>query len=219
MELSEFWTICSANNVVLSKEQLNNIKRYAEELLLWNKKVNLISRKDEENIIEKHLLHSLAILKYINLKQKANCLDIGTGGGLPGIPLKIAREDIRMLLTDSIAKKIKISEMLAKHTGLRHISAKNIRAEELANINNYKKSFDCIFARAVSNIGTMIALSQPLLKNNGQIVLLKGGDLSEEKKQAEKLHPSFNIIVKDINIFGVDYFVKNEKKIVIINLK
>ncbi len=210
MELSEFWTICSANGVVLTKPQLDNLMRYAGELVLWNKKVNLISRKDEENIIEKHILHSLSILKKVELKHKAVCLDIGTGGGLPGIPIKIAREDISMLLIDSIAKKIKITEMLAKHTGLRKISAKAARAEEMAHDKDYQQRYDCIMARAVSKTASMLAMAKPMLKKTGKLVLLKGGDLSEEIKSAEKLNPEYSITVQDIDFFGVESFKKDE---------
>lgn len=219
MELSEFWTICSANSIVLSKKQLENIKRYAEELVLWNKKVNLISRKDEENIIEKHILHSLSILKMIDLKNKAKCLDIGTGGGLPGIPVKIAREDISMLLIDSIAKKIKITQMLALHTGLRNISAKTIRAEDLANDSQYISKFDCIMSRAVSKIEVMLDYGKPLLKKDGQIALLKGGNLDYELNLAKKKHKDFEFKIADIDFLGVDSFKKDEKKIVVCKQK
>ncbi|MGB9912782.1 MAG: 16S rRNA (guanine(527)-N(7))-methyltransferase RsmG, partial [Candidatus Kapaibacteriota bacterium] len=119
MELTEFWTILSANGIILEVEQLKQIERFVKELTYWNDKINLISRKDIDNILENHILHSLSILKYVEIPQKANTLDVGTGGGLPGIPLKIARPDINMILIDSIAKKIKITDMLAKHTGLR----------------------------------------------------------------------------------------------------
>ena len=142
MELSEFWTLCSSNGIVLEKKQLDMFTRFIEELLYWNQKVNLISRKDEENIVVNHIIHSLSSLKYIELPAKARCLDVGTGGGLPGIPITIAKPTIHMLLVDSIAKKAKIADMLAKHTGVRTIGAKTARAEELQKEKQYLMHFE-----------------------------------------------------------------------------
>ena len=96
----DFWTTCSANDIVLEKEQVDALKRYHDELIYWNAKVNMISRKDEDNVWDRHILHSLAILKYVTIRPKARVLDVGTGGGLPGIPIKIARPDLKMLLVD-----------------------------------------------------------------------------------------------------------------------
>ncbi len=219
MDSTEFWTICSSNGIVLSKAQLDNIERYAKELIYWNQKINLISRRDEDNVLERHILHSLTVLKNVDLKQKAVCLDIGTGGGLPGIPLKIAREDLRMLLIDSIAKKVKTTQMLAKHTGLRNIDARQIRAEELARDKEFIGKFDCITARAVTHTSSIIEWSKAMLKREGKIVLLKGGDLKSEISDAEKQHTEFSIVVKDIDFFGVESFQKDEKKIVVCSFK
>ena len=150
MDIVEFWTICSANGIVLSKEQIRQIERYRDELVYWNEKVNLISRKDVENVLENHILHSLSVLKYVNLPLKSRCLDLGTGGGLPGIPVSIANPEARMLLVDSIGKKIKITDMLAKHTGNKYIKAMNARVEDLANKKEYNSYFDFVFAGEIS---------------------------------------------------------------------
>ncbi|MBK6760935.1 MAG: class I SAM-dependent methyltransferase [Ignavibacteria bacterium] len=115
----DFWTTCSANNIVIDKAQVDALKRYHDELLYWNKKVNMISRKDEENVWERHILHSLTLMKYVTFPQKARVLDVGTGGGLPGLPIKIARPDLKMLLVDSIRKKTSMTDMFAQHTDSR----------------------------------------------------------------------------------------------------
>jgi len=156
MDLTEFWTIASGNGIVLDKEQLERIERFAKELVYWNKQVNLISRKDEENVLENHILHSISLLKYLEIPPKSRCLDIGTGGGLPGIPIAIATGNISMLLIDSIAKKIKITNMLAKHTGLRNIEAICMRVENLAQNDKYLEHFDFVFARAVTKISDLL---------------------------------------------------------------
>ncbi len=214
MDLTEFWTIASGNGIVLDKQQLERIERYAKELVYWNKQVNLISRKDEENVLENHILHSISLLKYIEIPTKSRCLDIGTGGGLPGIPIAITTGNIYMLLVDSIAKKIKITHMLAKHTGLRNIEAISLRVENLAQNNRYLQYFDFIFARAVSKISDLLTWTLPIAKKNANFVFYKGGDVSEEISIAMKKFPSLSFNVVDIDFFGYPKFKEDEKKIV-----
>jgi 16S rRNA (guanine527-N7)-methyltransferase len=215
MLLTELWTILSANGIILEVEQLKQIERYTKELTYWNEKVNLVSRKDIDNLLENHILHSLSILKYVEIPQKANCIDIGTGGGLPGIPIKIARHDINMVLLDSIAKKIKITEMLAKHTGLRNIQAVCMRAEEFAKIKNNWARFDVVFSRGVAKLKTNIAWVKNLLKPGGKIVLLKGGDLKEEIEDAKKMFPNMEIKEFLIDLVGYEKFKNEDKKVLI----
>jgi 16S rRNA (guanine527-N7)-methyltransferase len=217
MELTVFWTMCSANGIVMEEEQLNQILRYQKELLYWNKQINLISRQDEENIALHHIFHSLIVCKYIDLKPKDKCLDIGTGGGMPGIPIKIANPEINMLLVDSIKKKLKIAEMMAQHTGLKKIEALCTRAEDLQNTKKYVGYFDFIFARAVAQIEKLLEWTHPLLKYNGKFVFLKGGDLDYEIKVAQNKYPQYKFDVKPIIAIGDSWFEKEEKKIVIIS--
>lgn len=215
MELTEFWTILSANGIILETEQLEQIKRYERELKYWNDKVNLISRKDIENLLENHILHSLSALKFIDIPKKANCIDVGTGGGLPGIPIKIARPDINMILLDSISKKVKITDMLAKHTGLRNIQAICSRAEEFAKDKNNWSRFDVVFSRGVAKISTIVAWIKNLLKKDAKIVLYKGGNLLDEIADTKKMFPKIEINEILIDLVGYDKFKKDEKKIIV----
>ena len=175
MDLIELWTICSANGIILDEQQRKQIERYTKELQTWNSKVNLISRKDEDKILERHILHSLSILKYVNLDRPFKCIDIGTGGGLPGIPLAIAAKNIEMTLVDSIKKKAKVTSILADHTSTGRITTVRERVEVLANVNDFKKKFDFLFARGVARLNKIVNWSMPLLKKDAKIVLLKGG--------------------------------------------
>jgi 16S rRNA (guanine527-N7)-methyltransferase len=213
MEYTEFWTILSSNGIVLNVEQIESFKRYERELIYWNEKVNLISRKDTANILERHFLHSLAILKYIDLPQKARCLDIGTGGGFPGLPLKIAHPNIFMILTDSIRKKITTTEIFAKHTGLRNIECKCCRVEELGNNKQYIQHFDIITARAVAPIVELMDWAMILLKPKGKFVFLKGGDMTDEIEFAKKKHPNYTYEQIEIDLLGCSYFKDEAKKI------
>ena len=215
MEFTEFWTILSANGIVLDLEQIEIFKRYHKELLYWNEKINLISRQDENNILEKHFIHSLSILKYVDIPAKSRCLDIGTGGGFPGLPLKIARPDLYMFLSDSIKKKITTTEMFSKHTGLRNIKCIWGRTEDLSNDKNYIKHFDIIFSRAVARIVKLIDWSFPLIKDGGRFIFLKGGNLDEEISQAQNKYRNLIFEVNDINILGAEVMNVSEKKIII----
>lgn len=219
MEFTEFWTICAGNGIVLSYEQIEQIKRFTKELLYWNQQVNLISRADENNILERHILHSLSALKFIDIKPKSRCLDVGTGGGLPGIPLAIASPAAHFLLVDSISKKIKITSMLAKHTGIRTIESLAIRTEELAKDRANLNRFDFVFSRAVAKTAKVISWIKPLLKKTGKVVLYKGGTLDDEIEESEYEHREFAYKQIEIKLFGAEYFEKEEKKLLVCTLK
>ena len=219
MDYLELWTICSTNGIILSKEQIEQTKRYVNELIYWNEKVNLISRKDYEQVLEKHILHSLVLLKYYDIPHKARVLDVGTGAGLPGIPLKIARPDIFITLIDSIRKKMKIVDMLAKHTGERNMDVYTTRAEDLYRIKGMGNHFDLVVTRAVASMSNVIAWVKRVRKSNADIVFYKGGDIHGEIKQAKIENHNMNVSVIDIDFVGIDSFKKNEKKIVICKFK
>lgn len=215
MDNLKFWTVCASNGIVLTKEKIAMLERYAGELLYWNEKINLISRKDIDNIYERHIMHSLSILKYFEPKPKAKCLDIGTGGGLPGIPIKIAVPDIDMLMIDSIGKKIKMTDMFANHTDLKKIKAMKIRAEELAEQQEFSNYFDVIFSRAVAPTIKLIDWSKKMLKNDGKFVFLKGGDLNDEINEAKDFYKKLSVREIQIQIKGFPWFEDEAKKILI----
>lgn len=146
----------------------------------WNSKINVISRKDIDNLYEHHVLHSLAIAKFLPFQPGTTILDVGTGGGFPGIPLAILFPECQFLLIDSIGKKIKVASEIAKALGLANVVCKQERAEE------EKQKYDFIVSRAVMPMPDLVKLVRknisPTHRNaipNGLIVL-KGGDLKEE---------------------------------------
>lgn len=146
----------------------------------WNSKINVISRKDIDNLYEHHVLHSLAIAKFLPFQPGTTILDVGTGGGFPGIPLAILFPECQFLLIDSIGKKIKVASEIAKALGLANVICKQERAEE------EKQKFDFVVSRAVMPMPDLVKLVRknisPTHRNaipNGLIVL-KGGDLKEE---------------------------------------
>ena len=146
----------------------------------WNSKINVISRKDIDNLYEHHVLHSLAIAKWIPFQPDSYVLDVGTGGGFPGIPLAILFPECRFVLADSIGKKIKVASEVAKALGLTNVVCKQERVEE------EKEKFDFVVSRAVMPLPDLVKLVRKNISNkhrnaipNGLIVL-KGGDLQAE---------------------------------------
>jgi len=216
MQINEFVEICEENDIYLNTQQIGQIEIYTDELKRWNKYVNLISRKDIDNILDKHILHSLSILKYVPIFDNAICLDIGSGGGLPGIPLKIAKPNMKLIMIDSIAKKINIIKQIVEKLDLKNVELINDRVENLAKNKTYANSIDYVVARAVASTDLMLKWSIPLIKNNGKIVLLKGGDLSKEIADANRIAKSIKIEEIPIKLKGFDYFEREKKKLIII---
>ena len=216
MQINEFVEICEENDIYLNTQQIGQIEIYTDELKRWNKYVNLISRKDIDNILDKHILHSLSILKYVPIFDNAICLDIGSGGGLPGIPLKIAKPNMKLIMIDSIAKKINIIKQIVEKLDLKNVELINDRVENLAKNKTYANSIDYVIARAVASTDLMLKWSIPLIKNNGKIVLLKGGDLSKEIADANRIAKSIKIEEIPIKLKGFDYFEREKKKLIII---
>lgn len=148
----------------------------------WNAKVNVVSRQDIENLEVRHVLHSLAIAKTFAFKPDARLLDLGTGGGFPGIPLAILLPEVQFVLIDGTGKKIAVVQEIIKALGLKNAEAHHVRAEEL----KMRGTFDFVVTRAVAPLDKLLSWSQPLLSRkhrhaypNG-IVALKGGDLRAE---------------------------------------
>ena len=184
--------------------QLSSLKNIYET---WNSKINVISRKDIENIYIRHILHSLSIAKFIKFKRDATILDLGTGGGFPGIPLAIIFPDSNFILVDSIRKKIAVVDEVVKELGLKNINSQWSRAEDL----DYR--YDFLVTRAVAKMPTLINWSKGRFNNysfhdieNG-IIALKGGDIDDELNGISEKK------ILDIkNIFDIQYFC--DKKIV-----
>lgn len=152
----------------------------------WNSKINVISRKDIDNLYEHHVLHSLAIAKVLPFQPHTEILDVGTGGGFPGIPLAILLPECRFTLIDSIGKKIKVAQEVATALGLTNVECIQERAEE------ERRKFDFVVSRAVMPLPDLVRLVQKNVSNkqrnavpNG-LVVLKGGDLREELRPFQK---------------------------------
>ncbi|HFS66680.1 MAG TPA: 16S rRNA (guanine(527)-N(7))-methyltransferase RsmG [Flavobacteriia bacterium] len=196
----------------LTKKQLQQFKKLEELYQDWNAKINVISRKDMDSLYLKHVLHSLAIAKVVSFKDDTAVLDVGTGGGFPGIPLAILYPKVNFYLVDSIAKKIKVVNEVAIALELKNVKAEQIRAEEV------KGEFDFIVSRAVTKMDDFIKWVRKKTKKkhaheikNG-ILYLKGGDLNEE------LQNFTNATIYPISAYYDEPFFET-KKVVHIPLK
>lgn len=190
----------------VQREQFEKLQPLYSE---WNQKINVISRKDIDNLYERHILHSLAIAKFGQFEAGSTVLDVGTGGGFPGIPLAIMFPESKFTLCDSIGKKIKVASNVAESLGLTNVTCFNGRVEALEG------RYDYIVSRAVTNLSDFYGWIKG--KYNKEILYLKGGDLNEEivdamaKYRIEKGKLSLYNINK---FFTEDFF--EEKKVIII---
>lgn len=170
----------------LSPTQIKQFEQLGPLYAEWNQKINVISRKDIENIYDHHILHSLAIAKIIKFKAGAKVLDLGTGGGLPGIPLAILFPEVNFILVDGTGKKIKVVQAIAEALALSNVQAMHSRAEDL------KTKFDFVICRAVAKLDKLVGWSQKLISEqqihalpNG-LITLKGGAIKAEIKELPK---------------------------------
>ena len=169
-------------NIDLTDEVTDKFFLYKKLLLEWNEKINLTAITDEKEILIKHFIDSLTIEKYI--PRNAKIIDVGTGAGFPGIPLKIVRPDIEVVLLDSLNKRINFLNEIIRECQLDKITTIHGRAEEIANKSEYREKFDISTARAVANISTLSELCTPFLKVGGSFVCMKA-DAVEEMKNAK----------------------------------
>jgi len=170
----------------LTAGQLNQFAHLRELYLEWNRRINVVSRKDTENLELHHILHSLGIARIIRFRPGTYVLDAGTGGGLPGIPLAIFFPDTAFTLVDSIGKKIKVVDEITKAIGLQNVETRQARVETI------KEKFDFVVSRAVTTLPEFLHLTQCLIRRdevnflqNG-ILYLKGGDIGNELLQLER---------------------------------
>ena len=179
---------CSENNILITQQQIEQFEKYASLLQQWNEKMNLTAITDDEGIAVKHFIDSISLLKYYDVKGRV--IDIGTGAGFPGVPLKIMRPDIELTLLDSLNKRLVFLDEVCRQIG---ISAELVhsRAEEGSRKPEYREKFDLAVSRAVANLPALCEYYLPYVKGGGAFISLKGPDAENEIEAAEK---AFNIL-------------------------
>jgi 16S rRNA (guanine527-N7)-methyltransferase len=189
-----------------SDEVIQQFLRYRHELLDWNTRMNLTAIKDPEEVLLKHFLDSLSLLTVYD-KPQACVLDIGSGAGFPGLPLKIVRPQWHVTLLEATGKKVTFLQHVIETLELKDVVAVHGRAEELAHKAEYRASFDMVTARAVSSLSTLLEYAAPYCRVGGQIILPKKGALEEELAQGKRAATQVGAVFKaDIPVIlpGID---------------
>lgn len=179
-------------------EKYERFMKYKDLLKDWNEKVNLTAITDDEEIIRKHFIDSIKIFSFEPLKNAKKIIDIGTGGGFPGIPMKIMMPQAEVVLLDSLKKRINVLENILKEIGINDVTTIHGRAEDYAKESIYRESFDAVVSRAVANLTVLSEFCLPYVKIGGYFVAMKGPSVDEEVAEAKKAIDILGGKLKDI---------------------
>jgi 16S rRNA (guanine527-N7)-methyltransferase len=237
MDAITLHTVCAQNGLEINDRQIQTFEEFSRRLLEWNNKINVISRRDEENLWTRHILHCLSLLFKVEISGGARILDLGTGGGLPGLVLKIVRPDISFTLLDSTQKKINVVKGLLERLALDGIDAVWGRAEDLGKQREHIERYDIVVARAVAPLKDLVRWSFPLLKTGSTrvdtgkeggpdqtkkrisgptLAAYKGGDLDDEIRQIQNKPRIGRISIIDLTLKGSTQLDDRDKKIVVV---
>ena len=216
MDLKEFEVFfekeLNKNQLTVSKDSYEKYFKYMKNVLEWNTKINVTAVRDEENFIIKHYIDSLVISKYVEGNPRV--IDIGTGAGFPGVPVKLYNEDMDITLIDSINKKLNVIRESIKDLDLKNIEIIHSRAEDLAVKEGYRESFDVATTRAVSNLSTILEYMMPFIKVGGIAVCMKGPNYQEELDSARNAIKVLGGKLEIIENFNIN--TEYERNIIII---
>ncbi len=229
--LLKFRSICRLNGLDVTDQQLRKLEEYVQLLQDWNAKVNLVSRSEKRDIWLGHILHSISPLFLFRVQPDLRVLDLGTGGGLPGIPLAILRGDLKITLLDSIRKKISAVQDILARLQLSHVDAIVSRAEDLPKVPGFQH-FDVVLARAVGPLLNLMKWSEPLLTGRMVtddappsarealpipcLVAYKGGDLTDEVRVSRRRFTNASVKIHDVVFEGSIEIDLTNKKLVIV---
>lgn len=176
---------CEKMGVSLTEEMASQFMTYLSLLLEWNEKMNLTAITDKKDVVQKHLVDCLSILPHLSLTGQEKIIDVGTGAGFPGIPVKIACPEVEMTLLDSLQKRIGFLEEVGSQLGLSGVNYVHSRAEDGGQNPDYREQFDLCVSRAVANLAVLAEFCLPFVKVGGRLAALKGPDALREIDEAQ----------------------------------
>lgn len=189
-------------NINLEKEDIESFFKYKETLLKWNKNINLTAITDDRDIIIKHFIDSISVVPYIG-KDLKKVIDVGTGAGFPGIPLKIIKKDLNVTLLDSLEKRTKFLNEVIEKLDLKNIEVIHSRAEDKGVSGDFREKFDLALARAVANLPVLLEYCLPFVKTGGTFIAMKSSDIQEELDNSKKALEILGGEIKDVIKFNL----------------
>jgi 16S rRNA (guanine527-N7)-methyltransferase len=201
--------------IILNQKQISDIELFEQGLLLWNEVMNLTSIKDPQEIIIKHFIDSLSILKYVDIPLNSRFIDVGTGAGFPGAPIKIVRNDIDMTFLDSTKKKLNFIDNVINKLKYSNWEIVHSRAEDAGNNAALREQYDFASARAVAGLRILAEYCLPLVKIGGVFIAMKGADNSTEILDAKEAIALFGGVIENIYNFTLPYTELSRSIIVI----
>lgn len=205
MEFKE--KLCAATqklNIQINNEQAEKFLLYMNLLLEWNKKFNLTAITDKNEIIIKHFVDSLSILSLMQIKN-SDVIDIGSGSGFPGIPLKILCPQISLTLIDSLAKRVKFLEVVKNELGFENLKCFHARAEEFAKLSSQRENYDICVSRGLANLSVLCEFCLPFVKVGGIFIPYKGSDIDKETADAKNCISKLGGKISDIKKISLPY--------------
>jgi len=190
-------------NLDLTDKQIEQFLKYYEMLIEKNKVMNLTAITEYDEVIEKHFLDSISLCQVYDLSKPVKILDMGTGAGFPGVPLKIAFPEVEITLADSLNKRIKFLDEVVAELGLEKVTTIHARAEELARNKEHRENYDLVVSRAVANLSTLGEYCIPFVKMGGNFISYKSGEIEDEVNAARKAIKILGGEIKDIYKFDL----------------
>ena len=190
--------LCRSVDIILDDKAIYRFQKYMDLVIEWNEKINLTSIINKEDFIVKHFYDSITLLSCTDIKKGAKIIDVGTGAGFPGIPLKIVRPDIELTLLDSLNKRIVfINDIVLNRLEL---SAETVhgRAEDFSKLKKYREKYDFAVSRAVANLSSLSEYCLPFVKTGGEFISMKGPDISDELESARNAINILGGAVKEV---------------------
>lgn len=190
--------------IKLSDEQIRSFEYYHRMLIEWNEKINLTAIVDEREVIIKHFIDSLSVLSFLP-KDTSSIIDVGTGAGFPGIPIKIVQSNIHVTLLDSLEKRVRFLNSVINEIGLTNINAVHGRAEDFGQDNAYREHYDVGIARAVSSLPVLCEYVMPFVRVGGYFIAMKGNNVKEEISEGQKAVSILGGEIEDVKNFTLPF--------------